>query len=61
MDDYLGKKGRMAGNTSDVFYAAYFFFKKLRVRDEKPKTQFWKEVEKAWERGMVLVLYVGLI
>lgn len=48
MNDFLGKKGVMAGNTSGVFYAAYVFFEKLRVRNEKPKTQFREEMEKAW-------------
>lgn len=53
MHDFLGKKGRMAGNTSGVFYAAYVFFEKLRVRDEKSKTQFREEMEKAWGRDGV--------
>lgn len=57
MNDLLGKKGRMAGNTSGVFYAAYVFFEKLRVRDGKPKTQFREEMEEAWGMDGVDVEY----
>lgn len=36
-----------------MFYAAYVFFEKLRVRDEKPRTQFREEMEKVWGRDGV--------
>lgn len=45
MNDFMWKKGPRAGNTSAVFYAAYAFFEKLRIRDEKPKTKFREEME----------------
>lgn len=45
MNDFMWKKGPRTGNTSAVFYAAYVFFEKLRIRDEKPKTKFREEME----------------
>lgn len=55
LNDFLGKKGPTAGNTSAVFYAAYVFFEKMRIRDGKPKSKFREEMEKAWgKRGFDL-------
>ncbi|EFQ28964.1 uncharacterized protein GLRG_04108 [Colletotrichum graminicola M1.001] len=51
LDNFLKKKGPVAGNTSSVFYAAYVFFEKLRIRDEKPKTQKREEMEDEWPLG----------
>jgi hypothetical protein len=45
---FLGKKGVKDGNQSQVFYAAYVFFEKLRIRDGKPKTEFREDMEVAW-------------
>ncbi|KAK1633796.1 hypothetical protein BDP81DRAFT_396540 [Colletotrichum phormii] len=45
-------KGPASGNTSSVFYAAYVFFEKLRVRDGKPKTKKREEMEEEWPTGM---------
>ncbi|RHZ61084.1 hypothetical protein CDV55_100521 [Aspergillus turcosus] len=48
LTDFLSKRGANAGNTSSVFYAAYVFFEKLRIRDNKPKTKFREEMEAVW-------------
>ncbi|KAK2775400.1 calcineurin is a calcium-dependent [Colletotrichum kahawae] len=45
------RKGPTAGNTSSVFYAAYVFFEKLRVRDGKPKNKTREEMEARWGPG----------
>lgn len=47
---FLGLKGPLAGNTTDVFYAAYVFFEKRRVKDGAPKSAFRLEMEKVHGR-----------
>lgn len=39
LNDFLGKRGPTAGNTSSVFYGSYVFFEKIRIRDKKPKSK----------------------
>ncbi|KAK2037914.1 hypothetical protein LZ31DRAFT_560028 [Colletotrichum somersetense] len=51
LDNFLAKKGLVAGNTSSVFYAAYVYFEKLRVRDGRPKTERREEMEFEWHGG----------
>lgn len=50
LSDFLGKKGSMAGNTSCVYYAAYVFFEKVRVRDGKGKSAHRLEMERIYGR-----------
>ncbi|KAL4785514.1 hypothetical protein BJX76DRAFT_324447 [Aspergillus varians] len=45
---FLSKSGRREGRTSLIFYAAYVFFEKLRIRDGKPKTELREEMEDVW-------------
>ncbi|KAE8137804.1 hypothetical protein BDV38DRAFT_246249 [Aspergillus pseudotamarii] len=45
---FLDMSGANSGNTNSVFYAAYVFFEKLRIRDGQPKTKFREEMEKIW-------------
>ncbi|GKT45008.1 uncharacterized protein ColSpa_05189 [Colletotrichum spaethianum] len=52
LTNFLNKKGAGAGNTSSVFYAAYVFFEKLRIRDKKPKGKKREEMEREWPNGM---------
>lgn len=52
LNDFLGKKGPMAGNTNTVFYSSYVFFEKLRIRDGKPKSKFRLEMEGVWKSGV---------
>ena len=35
---FMRQKGPLAGNTSTVYYAAYVFFEKLRIKQRKPKS-----------------------
>jgi hypothetical protein len=51
LNDFMGKKGANAGNTSGVFYSAYVFFEKLRVKQGKPKTKHREEMEKIYNRS----------
>ncbi|PQE30577.1 calcineurin is a calcium-dependent protein [Rutstroemia sp. NJR-2017a WRK4] len=50
LHDFLSKKGPTAGNTSSVYYAAYVFFEKMRIRDKKPKSKHREEMEKVWSK-----------
>jgi hypothetical protein len=44
----MGKRGPNAGNTSGVFYAAYIFFEKMRIKEGKPKSKHREEMEKIY-------------
>ncbi|KAJ9129569.1 hypothetical protein NKR19_g10304 [Coniochaeta hoffmannii] len=53
--NFMGQKGPSGGSGSIVFYAAYIYFEKMRVRDGKPKSQTRQEMESVWgEDGMDL-------
>lgn len=47
----LKKSGANAGAKSPVFYAAYVYFEKLRVKDGKAKTKTRNEMEEVWGAG----------
>ena len=51
---FLNNKGPRAGNDSPVFYAAYVWFEKLRVKDGKKKNKKREDMEEIWakEGGM---------
>lgn len=51
MQAFRGKKGPDAGNTSSVFYGAYVFFEKMRIKQNKPKSEKRKEMEEVWGPG----------
>ncbi|KAI9370817.1 hypothetical protein BJX61DRAFT_67558 [Aspergillus egyptiacus] len=51
LNSFLAKSGPAAGNQSLIFYAAYVFFEKLRIRDGKPKTEFRLDMEDVWPLG----------
>ena len=64
LNDFMGKQGANAGNTSGVFYAAYVFFEKKRLKEGKPKSKHREEMEKIHgksgfdiERGSHLAYY----
>ncbi|KAL6859958.1 hypothetical protein ACO1O0_003982 [Amphichorda felina] len=42
---FLGQKGPLMGNTGSVFYAAYLFFEKRRLKDGKPKSEYRELME----------------
>ncbi|KAM7182681.1 hypothetical protein V8F33_014108 [Rhypophila sp. PSN 637] len=50
---FLKKKGPLAGNTSAVYYAAYVFFEKLRIKQGKPKSSDREIMEELWWDGGV--------
>ena len=43
--DFRSKKGPYAGNTSAIFYGAYVFFEKVRIKEGKPKSKMRREME----------------
>ncbi|KAK1752861.1 hypothetical protein QBC47DRAFT_404218 [Echria macrotheca] len=49
---FLRGKGPLKGNTSVVFYAAYVFFEKLRIKDKKPKAAERKTMESLHPNGV---------
>ncbi len=51
---FLGKKGPVNGCDSPVFYAAYVWFEKLRIKNGKKKSKKREEMEIMWakEGGM---------
>ncbi|KAI9709378.1 MAG: hypothetical protein M1812_007714 [Candelaria pacifica] len=56
LNDFRGKKGPKAGNSSAVFYAAYVYFEKLRIKEGKGKSKLRVEMEDVWgdEGGITL-------
>ncbi|KAF1919014.1 hypothetical protein BDU57DRAFT_511855 [Ampelomyces quisqualis] len=48
---FRSKKGPYAGNTSAVFYGAYVYFEKLRIKEGKPKSKKRQEMEKVHAEG----------
>ncbi|KAJ9641063.1 hypothetical protein H2201_007998 [Coniosporium apollinis] len=46
--NFRGKKGPNAGNSTSVFYAAYVFFEKMRIKEGKKKTKEREEMEAIW-------------
>lgn len=48
MTSFLRKKGVMSGNTSKVFYCAYVYFEKLRLKEGKKKSKKREEMEGVW-------------
>lgn len=51
LNDFLGKRGARAGNTSSVFYCSYVFFEKLSIRDNKQKSKHRLEMERLHHGG----------
>jgi len=52
---FQSRSGADVGNTSCVFYAAYVFFEKMRLKEKKPKSKHREGMEQAWgkEEGMI--------
>ncbi len=51
---FRSKKGPLEGNTSGIYYGAYVYFEKLRIKEGKPKSAKREEMEAIWskDRGM---------
>ncbi|KAK3303733.1 uncharacterized protein B0T15DRAFT_504901 [Chaetomium strumarium] len=48
---FRNSKGALTGAKSAVFYAAYVFFEKMRIKEGKPKSKHRLDMEKEWDRG----------
>jgi len=52
---FLKGKGPVKGCESPIFYAAYVYFEKIRIKEGKPKTKKRVEMENVWKKtGMEL-------
>jgi hypothetical protein len=47
---FRNSKGALTGAKSLVFYAAYVFFEKMRIKEGKPKSKHRLEMEEEWGR-----------
>lgn len=47
---FLGKKGPINGADSPIYYAAYVYFEKLRIKNKRPKGKKRQEMEEIWGR-----------
>lgn len=61
LHDFLSKKGPSSGNSSCVYYAAYVYFEKLRIKEGKKKSQMRLDLEGiySYEGGMSRKLRVN--
>ena len=48
---FRGAKGPDGGNTNCIYYGAYVFFEKLRIKEGKPKSKHRQEMEEVWPNG----------
>lgn len=48
LQEFQRKKGPLGGNSSGVFYGAYVFFEKLRIKQGKKKSKTREEMEQVW-------------
>ncbi|KAK4044406.1 hypothetical protein C8A01DRAFT_31460 [Parachaetomium inaequale] len=48
---FRNAKGALSGAKSRIFYGAYVFFEKLRIKGGKPKTKHRLEMEEQWGPG----------
>ena len=49
---FLGKRGPTSGNSNIAFYAAYVFFEKKRLLEDKPKSKMRCEMEEVHPHGI---------
>ena len=49
LKSFQTKKGPDAGNSSTVFYGAYVYFEKLRIKEGKTKGKKREKMEEAWK------------
>lgn len=53
VNTFMKQKGPLEGNSSGIFYAAYVYFEKLRIKQGKKKSAKREEMEKKWGAGGV--------
>lgn len=52
LSTFRSNKGPLSGNTSAIFYGAYVYFEKLRIKEKKPKSNKRLEMEEVhWISG----------
>ncbi|KAL9088190.1 MAG: hypothetical protein Q9165_006317 [Trypethelium subeluteriae] len=51
LNRFRSSKGADGGNTNTVYYAAYVFFEKLRIKEGKPKSKHRQDMEATWPNG----------
>ncbi|KXX78380.1 hypothetical protein MMYC01_206024 [Madurella mycetomatis] len=56
---FMKQKGRLAGNTSDVYYVAYVFFEKLRIKQGKSKLKDREIMEEIYPGGLDIKVQLG--
>ncbi|RAK75015.1 uncharacterized protein BO72DRAFT_450109 [Aspergillus fijiensis CBS 313.89] len=49
---FLKQEGALVENTAIVFYAAYVFFEKLRIKNGEPKDDLRLTMEEIWPFGI---------
>jgi hypothetical protein len=49
LEKFMKQKGLSAGCESIIFYVAYVFFEKVRLRDRKSKTELQEKMEEVWK------------
>ncbi len=49
LQTFLNYDGASHGSRSAVFYGAYVYFEKLRIKNKEPKSQFREEMEDIWQ------------
>ncbi|OBT56530.1 hypothetical protein VE04_03316 [Pseudogymnoascus sp. 24MN13] len=53
VNTFMRQKGPLEGNSSGIFYAAYVYFEKLRIKQGKKKSAKREEMERKWGPGGV--------
>ncbi|KFY38232.1 hypothetical protein V494_04445, partial [Pseudogymnoascus sp. VKM F-4513 (FW-928)] len=53
VNTFMRQKGPLEGSSSGIFYAAYVYFEKLRIKQGKKKTAKREEMERKWGPGGV--------
>ena len=49
---FRSARGPRAGTKSIVFYGAYLYFEKLRIKQGKCKSQHRRDMERLWPKGL---------
>ncbi|KAK0719310.1 hypothetical protein B0H67DRAFT_509588 [Lasiosphaeris hirsuta] len=61
LSGFMKQKGPLAGNTSAVYYAAYVFFEKVRIKQKKPKSNDREIMEEIHINGVDTTVQSGKI
>jgi hypothetical protein len=53
INTFMKQAGPLEGNSSGIYYAAYVYFEKLRIKQGKAKSEKREQMEKKWGRAGV--------